>query len=62
MVPAGEVASPFLSRAPAVPPPCVLASFDEGLELPVVVSVTPLFHRGTAGRRAVVHIVAGCRL
>ena len=43
MVPPGEVASPFLSTAPAVPAPCVLASFDEGLELPVVVPVTPLF-------------------
>src|SRR5438105_14575508 len=43
MVPPGEVASPFLSTAPAVPAPCMLASFDEGLELPVVVPVTPLF-------------------
>jgi len=30
MVPPGEVASPFLSTAPAVPAPCVLASFGEG--------------------------------
>jgi hypothetical protein len=37
MVPPGEVAFPFLSTAPAVPAPCVLASFDEGLV------VVPLF-------------------
>src|SRR5215212_9200709 len=43
MVPPGEVASPFLSTAPAVPAPCVLASFGDGLELPVVVPVAPLF-------------------
>jgi hypothetical protein len=43
MVPPGEVASPFLSTAPAVPAPCVLASFGEGLERPVVVPVAPFF-------------------
>jgi hypothetical protein len=42
MVPSGEVASP-LSTAPAVPAPWVLASFGEGLELPVVVPVAPFF-------------------
>jgi hypothetical protein len=42
-VPPGEVASPSLSTAPAVPAPCVLASFGEGLELPVVVPVAPFF-------------------
>ena len=36
MVPPGEAASPFLSTAPAVPAPCVLASFGDGLELPLV--------------------------
>lgn len=51
MVPPGEVASPFLSTAPAVPAPCVLASFGEGLELPVVVPVVPFF---TAAPPAVV--------
>jgi hypothetical protein len=43
MIPPGEVASPFSSTAPAVPAPCVLASFGEGLELPVVVPVAPFF-------------------
>jgi hypothetical protein len=36
MVPPGEVVSPFFSTALAVPAPCMLASFGEGLELPVV--------------------------
>ena len=49
MVPPGEAASPFLSTAPAVPAPCVLASLEEGFELPVVVSVAaPLFIAGAA--------------
>jgi hypothetical protein len=36
-VPPGVVASPFFSADPAVPEPCVLASFADGIELPVVV-------------------------
>jgi len=36
-VPPGVVASPFFSADPAVPEPCVLASFADGMELPVVV-------------------------
>jgi len=60
MVPPGEVASPFLSTAPAVPAPCVLASFGEDPERPVVGRA--VLHRGSAGGCAVVHIVAGSRL
>jgi hypothetical protein len=36
MVPPGDVASPFFSAAPAVPAPCVLESFADGIEVPVV--------------------------
>ncbi len=43
MVPPGEAASPFLSTAPAVFAPEVLASRDEGGEAPVVVPVAPFF-------------------
>ena len=43
IVPPGDVASPFLSEAPAVPAPCVLASFGEGLEAPVVAPAAPSF-------------------
>jgi hypothetical protein len=40
MVPPGVVASPLRSAGPAVPAPCVLASFADAieLELPVVVN------------------------
>jgi hypothetical protein len=41
MVPPCDAASPFLSAAPAVPAPCVLASFAEGMDVPVVAPVTP---------------------
>ena len=43
MVSPGEVASPFLSTAPAVPAPYVLASFGERLEL-LVVAGAPRTH------------------
>src|SRR5690242_16713026 len=43
MVPPGVVASPFLSTAPAVPAPCVLASFGEALEAPVVAPAASFF-------------------
>jgi hypothetical protein len=33
IVPPGDAASPFLSAAPAVLAPCVLASFADGIEL-----------------------------
>lgn len=36
MVPPGVVASPLRSAGPAVPAPCVLASFADAIELPVV--------------------------
>ena len=43
MVPPEDVASPFLSTAPAVPAPCVLASFGDGLDAPVVAPAVPFF-------------------
>jgi hypothetical protein len=43
MVPPGVVASPFFSADPAIGAPWVLASFAEGMELPVVVPVAPFF-------------------
>lgn len=41
MVPPGEVASPFLSTAPAVPAPCVLASFGEGFVVALLFMLSP---------------------
>ena len=42
-MPPGDAASPFFPTAPAVPAPCVLASFDDGIELPVVAAGAPSF-------------------
>jgi hypothetical protein len=47
MVPPRVVASPFLSAEPAVLAPCVLASFEEGIELaplaaPVLLELPPV--------------------
>lgn len=41
MVPPGEAASPFLSTAPPVPAPCVLASFDDGLVVVLLFILSP---------------------
>ena len=43
MVPPGEAASPFLSTAPAVPAPCVLASFGEGSVAVLLFMFSPAF-------------------
>ena len=51
MVSRGEVASPLLSTAPAVPAPYVLASFGEGPELPVA-GVRPRTRQTQAACRA----------
>jgi hypothetical protein len=43
IVPPGEVASPLFSAEPAVPAPWVLASFEDGIEVPVDAPVVPFF-------------------